>query len=102
MKGVYVEFDFPDLEPHHALKLLTQDLAHDVFYMAGGRPIGVRKGELLALYIDLGLQAAVGLAREWIDTVKEIQARDEQAGQEPKPNKKSATLRDRRSLVRRS
>ena len=74
MKPPSLKFDFPDLESPHALLRLTDELYRDAYYIEGGRAVGIRNMELSARYIDLRRQALVGIAREWVATMRKSQA----------------------------
>jgi len=89
MKNLYLKFDFPDLEPHEALWLLTNDLAADAYHIEDGRPLGIRNMELSARYIDLRRQALVGIARERIAAFRKSEARDSAETKTAKAGQKS-------------
>jgi len=63
MKQPHLKFDFPDLEEHEALWLLSEDLEAAAYYLEDGRIVGVRNPKLSARYIDMRLQALRGMAR---------------------------------------
>lgn len=92
MKGPYLKFDFPGVAPHHALWILTNDLAADAYYIVAGKPVGVRNMELSARYIDLRRQALVGTVQERIALYKATHPSD---SEEIKPGKSEVKGRGR-------
>jgi hypothetical protein len=76
MKPPFLKIDFPDLERHEALWLLTTDLKGDAYKIEDGRSVGIRNVQLAAKYTELRRQALLGVAQERISAFRESQTRD--------------------------